>query len=104
MIKVCPICNNEFKTRNNRKIFCSKECRDNGKELTLAKRKATNKQLYGNEIPLRNEDLRKKSAEDLVALDLPGYAIGGISVGEPKEEFLKMLYYTHERSNRPQSG
>ena len=40
------------------------------------------------------EDLRKKSAEDLVVLDLPGYAIGGISVGEPKEEFLKMLYYT----------
>ena len=40
------------------------------------------------------EDLRKKSAEDLIALDLPGYAIGGISVGEPKEEFLKMLYYT----------
>ena len=40
------------------------------------------------------EDLRKKSAEDLIKLDLPGYAIGGISVGEPKEEFLKMLYYT----------
>ena len=40
------------------------------------------------------EDLRTKSAEDLVKLDLPGYAIGGISVGEPKEEFLKMLYYT----------
>ena len=40
------------------------------------------------------EDLRKKSAEDLIALDLPGYAIGGISVGESKEEFLKMLYYT----------
>ena len=40
------------------------------------------------------EDLRKKSAEDLIELDLPGYAIGGISVGEPKEEFLKMLYYT----------
>jgi len=40
------------------------------------------------------EDLRKQSAEDLVALDFPGYAIGGISVGEPKEDFLKMLYYT----------
>ena len=40
------------------------------------------------------EDLRKQSAEDLIALDLPGYAIGGISVGEPKEEFLKMLNYT----------
>ena len=40
------------------------------------------------------KDLRKKSAEDLKALDLPGYAIGGISVGEPKEEFLDILRYT----------
>ena len=40
------------------------------------------------------EDLRKKSTEDLVDLDFPGYAIGGISVGEPKEEFLKILNYT----------
>ena len=40
------------------------------------------------------EDLREKSAKDLIELDLPGYAIGGISVGEPKDEFLKMLYYT----------
>ena len=35
------------------------------------------------------KDLRKKSAEDLIKLDFPGYAIGGISVGEPKEKFLK---------------
>lgn len=40
------------------------------------------------------KDLRKKSAEDLKALDFPGYAIGGISVGEPKEEFLDILRYT----------
>ena len=40
------------------------------------------------------EDLRKQSAKDLIDLDFPGYAIGGISVGEPKEEFLKMLYFT----------
>ena len=40
------------------------------------------------------ENLREKSAKDLIELDFPGYAIGGISVGEPKEEFLKMLYYT----------
>lgn len=40
------------------------------------------------------EDLRQQSAKDLIALDFPGYAIGGISVGEPKEEYLKMLYYT----------
>ena len=40
------------------------------------------------------KDLRQKSLQDLVALDLPGYAIGGISVGEPKEEFLDILRYT----------
>ena len=37
------------------------------------------------------EDLRKKSAEAITARDLPGFAIGGISVGEPKELFLKMI-------------
>ena len=40
------------------------------------------------------KDLRKQSAEDLIKLDFPGYAIGGISVGEPKEEFLDILNYT----------
>ena len=40
------------------------------------------------------KDLREKSAKDLIELDLPGYAIGGISVGEPKEEFIEILKYT----------
>ncbi len=40
------------------------------------------------------KDLRKQSAEELIKLDFPGYAIGGISVGEPKEEFLDILQYT----------
>ena len=31
------------------------------------------------------KDLRRESAEQIVDLDLPGYAIGGLSVGEPKE-------------------
>jgi queuine tRNA-ribosyltransferase len=30
--------------------------------------------------------LRERSAEELVALDFPGYAIGGLAVGEPKAE------------------
>lgn len=40
------------------------------------------------------KDLREKSAKDLIELDFPGYAIGGISVGEPKEDFLDILRYT----------
>lgn len=37
------------------------------------------------------EDLRAISAAQITSRDLPGFAIGGISVGEPKELFLKMI-------------
>ena len=36
-------------------------------------------------------DLRQKAAADLAALDLPGYAIGGVSVGEPAEFIHKIV-------------
>ena len=39
------------------------------------------------------KDLREESAKKLIELDFPGYAIGGISVGEPKEKFLDILNY-----------
>ncbi|WP_061213232.1 tRNA guanosine(34) transglycosylase Tgt [Syntrophomonas wolfei] len=41
-------------------------------------------------------ELRERSVGELVALDFPGYAIGGLSVGEPKE----MLYATLEVTTR----
>lgn len=37
------------------------------------------------------EDLRKASLAGLEALDFDGYAIGGLSVGEPKEEMFHVL-------------
>jgi len=40
------------------------------------------------------EDLRKTSAADLTSLDFPGYAIGGLSVGEPKPVMYEVLDYT----------
>ncbi|WP_010098984.1 tRNA guanosine(34) transglycosylase Tgt [Ornithinibacillus scapharcae] len=40
------------------------------------------------------EDLRKLSAQDLVSLDLPGYAVGGLSVGEPKDVMNRVLEFT----------
>ena len=40
------------------------------------------------------QDLRIQSAEQIVDLDLPGYAIGGLSVGEPKELMYEVLDYT----------
>jgi queuine tRNA-ribosyltransferase len=39
-------------------------------------------------------DLRRQSAEDLVALDADGYAIGGLSVGEPRALSLEMTEIT----------
>lgn len=36
-------------------------------------------------------DLRQQSAEELVALDFDGYAIGGVSVGEPEEEMFRAI-------------
>ncbi|MDE1178658.1 MAG: tRNA guanosine(34) transglycosylase Tgt [Edaphobacter sp.] len=41
-------------------------------------------------------DLRKESAEHLVAMDLPGYAIGGLAVGEPREVTREMIARTLE--------
>ena len=40
------------------------------------------------------KDLRQQSAEELVALDFPGYAIGGLSVGEPKPVMYDMVSHT----------
>jgi len=43
------------------------------------------------------EPLREASIDALVAMDLPGYAVGGVSVGEPKEEMLRITAHTPHR-------
>jgi queuine tRNA-ribosyltransferase len=43
------------------------------------------------------ESLRDASLAALVELDLPGYAIGGVSVGEPKEEMQRIVAHTPQR-------
>ncbi|HRE79920.1 MAG TPA: tRNA guanosine(34) transglycosylase Tgt [Opitutaceae bacterium] len=37
------------------------------------------------------DDLRREAAESLAALNFPGYAVGGVSVGEPEPEMLKQV-------------
>jgi queuine tRNA-ribosyltransferase len=41
-----------------------------------------------------DERLREQSARELIALDLPGYAIGGLSVGESRDEMTRFTRYT----------
>ncbi|HET9822396.1 MAG TPA: tRNA guanosine(34) transglycosylase Tgt [Burkholderiaceae bacterium] len=43
------------------------------------------------------EHLREASLEALVAMDLPGYAVGGVSVGEPKEDMRRIMAHTPHR-------
>jgi queuine tRNA-ribosyltransferase len=43
------------------------------------------------------ESLREASLDTLVALDLPGYAVGGVSVGEPKDEMRRIVAHTPHR-------
>ncbi len=49
------------------------------------------------------ENLRQESLDALVELDLPGYAVGGVSVGEPKEEMQRIMAHTPHRlpANKP---
>jgi len=39
-------------------------------------------------------DLRRQGVEELVEIDFDGYAIGGLSVGEPKEVMYEIINYT----------
>ena len=43
------------------------------------------------------EDLRDESLKGLLEVGFDGYAIGGLSVGEPKEEMIKVLDYLPEK-------
>ncbi len=49
------------------------------------------------------EDLRDVSLQGLVDIDFDGFAIGGLSVGEPKEDMLRILAHTAPRmpANKP---
>ena len=50
--------------------------------------------LFGIVQGVAYRDLREQSARELVAMDFPGYAVGGLSVGEPKEIMYEVLDYT----------
>jgi queuine tRNA-ribosyltransferase len=48
-------------------------------------------------------NLRQESLDALVEMDFPGYAVGGVSVGEPKDQMLEIMAHTPHRlpENKP---
>ena len=59
-----------------------------------AHQKADKQGLFGIVQGGMYKDLREQSAKDLVAMDFPGYAVGGLSVGEPLELMCEILEHT----------
>ncbi len=80
---------------------CKREDLEKGLERTL-KWAATSREyelqshqsLFGIVQGGIHEDLRAQSARALAAINFEGYAIGGLSVGEPAEEMYKVIEYT----------
>jgi queuine tRNA-ribosyltransferase len=67
----------------NRTYVWAKKC----KKATANDKQA----LFGINQGSMYKNLREKSTKELVDLDFPGYAIGGLSVGEPKETMYEMV-------------
>ena len=65
----------------------AKRCKD-------AHKNTENQALFGIIQGGMYKDLRKQSAEEIIGLDFPGYSIGGLSVGEPKDIMYEVLEYT----------
>jgi queuine tRNA-ribosyltransferase len=65
------------------------------KERWLQKREGGYRgELFGIVQGNFHKELRRRSADEIAALDLPGIAIGGLSVGEPIEVFKEFLAFT----------
>jgi queuine tRNA-ribosyltransferase len=71
----------------------AKRCKEaNIERPTLnAQRPTINQLLFGIVQGATFEDLRKESAQAIVDVDFAGYAIGGVSVGEPEEEMMRAV-------------
>ena len=64
------------------------------KRCKKAHKNTENQALFGIVQGGMYKDLREKSAKDLVDLNFPGYAVGGLSVGEPTELMCDILEFT----------
>ena len=74
-------------------VRCKEEMeRLNAKYDTINKRQM----LFGINQGSTYDDLRVKHMEDIAKLDLDGYAIGGLAVGEPKEDMYRIISEVNE--------
>jgi len=73
----------EIKAAVERTVRWAKECREQSR--------APGQAVFGIIQGGNNATLREECAKAIVALDFDGYAIGGVSVGEPEAEMMKAV-------------
>jgi queuine tRNA-ribosyltransferase len=76
----------------NRTFAWAKRCKAEHQRLLELSGRSIN--LFGIVQGSTYKELRSTSAEQIVSLDFPGNAVGGLSVGESKEEMEDMLAHT----------
>jgi queuine tRNA-ribosyltransferase len=86
---------------DGRKTTPDEAARSMAMSLRWAKRSRDEFERLGNRNALFGivqggmfESLREQSAAALAEMDFPGYAVGGVSVGEPKEDMLRIMAHT----------
>ena len=72
------------------KAYHEEYCEQNGGESQVLG-EGVNQSLFGIMQGGVYKDMRRESAAQIVDMDLPGYSIGGLSVGEPKEMMYDVM-------------
>ena len=80
------------KVEGSREATLKVSPRDSSTSLRSARNDGVARQLlFGIVQGATFDDLRKESAQAIVDLEFDGYAIGGVSVGEPEEEMMRAV-------------
>jgi len=87
-----PISEAEARAATDRTTRWAGICRDVHRRSPFESRQ----QLFGIVQGSVYDGLRRMSVDALVEMDFPGYAIGGVSVGEPKEEMYRVTQLCSE--------
>lgn len=89
-----PAEKNDIETAVNRTTDWAKKCKIKHEELNNLNQ--TDIKLFPVNQGGIHKDLRKKSAEELMKIDFPAYAIGGLSVGEPNEKIYEICEFMND--------
>src|SRR5262245_24101835 len=86
-----PAAHFETEKSMQRSMVWAQRCKNHFENLRAASFGLSSSDLFGIVQCGIYHDLRKDSAEQLVGMDFPGYAIGGLAVGEPKPLMYEVI-------------